>query len=186
MSYTCTLDLAADTLSNTLEIDVISELYFGITRKVIKYFSLLFDEDSEQVHIMYQYIARLHYHLTSLGMVSFLDDEEFRVKLKCLALIYEEDGELADVSFRGYTYLSDLLKNHPKMSLDLLVKIAEESIKALQTKINPRDTSTNCFIQMAKDIYTMVSRSPEVTPHFVNHVGSPRVVVRLKVSPRRR
>lgn len=186
MSYTCTLDLVADTLSNTLEVDVISELYFGITRKIIKFFSLLFDEDSEQVHIMYQYIARLHFYLTSLGMVSFLGDEEFRVGLRCVALIYEEEGELPDVSFRGYTYLDDLLKHHPKMSLDLLVKIAEESIRALQTKVNPRDTSTNCFIQMAKDIYTMVSRSPEVTPHFVNHAGSPRVIVRLKVTPRQR
>jgi hypothetical protein len=184
MTFVCTLDLKADTLKDTLEIDVISELYFGITRRITKFFSSLFNEDSPQVAAMYRYLARLHYYLTSLGMVSFLGRDDYRVELKCLALLYEERGDHDELSFRGYTNMSDILANHPKMSLDLLVTVAEECIKAIQAKINPNETSSDCFIRDAVDIYRMISTSPEVVPHFVNHRGSPHVIVRLKVSPR--
>ncbi len=184
MTYACTLDLKADTLKDILEIDVISELYFGVTRKIIRQLSLLFDEDSNQVHLMYQYTARLHHYLTSLGMVSFLDDSEPRVKLQCLALLYEERGEEEAISFRGYTYLNNLIQDHPKMALDLLVCLAEECIKAIQLKINPNNTNTDYFIHIARDLYMMVSSAPEVAPLFVNHRSSPHVVVRLLISPR--
>ncbi len=171
-------------LLEALDIAAISELCFAILRRVLRFYSSQFPEESRIQNEVYRFLANLHMYLCSMGMTPFFNlGARARIEIQCITLLYREsdDGEIP-LSFQGITVFEDLLRNHPKMVLDFAIEAMTETIIALKIR-QPRQIGPEVFIEQIKTICGLISTSERIAPLIVPRQGAPCAIVRLKVFP---
>ena len=164
-------------ISVKLDEVTITEVCFLFCRRILKHFKDVLSEDHTRKRMILDFVADLHCYFISLGMAPVSRVmSPVKIEVLCIAFLYPDVG-IAPSHLPNITTFSVILRDNPKVALQLMEDIAIACLQAIQLKQGRMSTDSTRLIDKTKYVCQSIKHARE----FISTMNPPAVTPTVNV-----